>query len=139
METAARHPSTIAKREIVKDVSDNCENNSLYNIDSQKYSPARFEGCHLKNLKPHYPRRARELGFEGVVVLHVKVSKIGKPVRIEILSSSGHTLLDKAALNTLHQWSFMPAKIGGHSTESNLKICIRFSLTDTNSTEVVTS
>jgi TonB family protein len=139
MKNAAFHLPPIAKKDIAKDISGSCEKSPLHNLNSQKYSPASFQGRHLKNPKPHYPRRARELGFEGVVVLHVKVSKVGKATGIDILSSSGYTLLDKAALDTLHQWSFIPAQIGCHLTESNLKIRIRFSLTDANSTDVVAS
>jgi len=136
--TAADSP-LLSKKEMRKNSYRGCEKNNIHGLNSQKYSPASFQGSHFKNPKPHYPRRARELGFEGVVVLHVKVSKVGKATGIDILSSSGYTLLDKTALDTLHQWSFIPAQIGCHLTESNLKIRIRFSLTDANSTDVVAS
>lgn len=130
---------TIAKNEIAKDISRNCLKYPVHNLNSEKYSPASFESQQINNIQPHYPRRARELGFEGMVVVQVKVSKLGKTAGMKILSSSGYSLLDNAALDALSEWSFMPAKIGCHLIESDLKICIRFSLTDENSTEVMAS
>jgi TonB family protein len=118
---------TIARKEITMDVNGDYAKTNIHPSKPRRYSPVGFQS---NNPKPQYPKRARELGFEGLVVLYVKVSKIGKVKNIKILSSSGHTLLDKAALNALYQWSFIPAKIGYQITEGSITIRIRFSLTE---------
>ena len=51
--------------------------------------------------KPEYPRRSRELGEEGTVVLLVEVFADRRPVEIKIISSSGYPRLDKAAVKAI--------------------------------------
>jgi len=48
-----------------------------------------------------YPYRAREAGWEGRVTLHVVVAQAGAPVTLSLARSSGHGLLDEAALEMM--------------------------------------
>ena len=58
--------------------------------------------------EPTYPRLAIKRELQGSVRIRVKVSPEGKPTNTEILKSSGHELLDKAALEAVPFWQFQP-------------------------------
>jgi protein TonB len=80
------------------------------------------------NPLPDYPYRARRLGQQGRVVLRVAVSPNGMPVEVEVARSSGHDNLDDAALDTVRQWRFTPAQIGGVAVAGTVEVPITFRL-----------
>ncbi len=80
------------------------------------------------NPKPAYPRLARNRGWQGRVILEVEVSEQGHPVHIRIVKSSGHKVLDRAALKAMKKWTFTPAQKAGIHVASHLNIPIRFDL-----------
>ncbi|MDR0379207.1 MAG: TonB family protein [Candidatus Accumulibacter sp.] len=45
-----------------------------------------------------YPEQARRLGFEGTVTLFVEVSGDGRVEDVRVVASSGHSILDNAAV-----------------------------------------
>ncbi len=47
-----------------------------------------------------------DLGQQGVVMLHAEVMPNGKPKTLKVFKSSGHRLLDKAALSAVKKWEF---------------------------------
>jgi protein TonB len=55
-----------------------------------------------------YPRRARRLGQEGTPVIVFEFQRDGTLVRHDLRDSSGHELLDEAALNMLAQAAPLP-------------------------------
>lgn len=82
----------------------------------------------LKNLPPVYPARAREEGWEGAVVLKVRVGPDGSPQQVDVFKSSGYRILDEAALKAVRRWQFLPARAGGIPFSSWIKIPVRFRL-----------
>ncbi len=58
--------------------------------------------------EPTYPKLAIKRELQGSVKIRVKVSPEGKPTNTEILKSSGHELLDKAAIEAVPFWQFQP-------------------------------
>ncbi len=81
------------------------------------------------NPKPPYPLLARRRGEQGVVLLRVHVRADGEVVTAEIKQSSGSSLLDEAALQTVRvSWRFLPARLGEVSVESWVEVPIRFVL-----------
>ena len=64
------------------------------------------------NPHPAYPEPARQRGQEGKTLLLVDVDIQGNPAEIRILESSGHPLLDKAAIAAVRRWKFIPARRG---------------------------
>lgn len=56
--------------------------------------------------EPIYPRLAIRREIQGSVRLQVKVSLAGKPIDTIVLKSSGHELLDNAALEAVSDWQF---------------------------------
>lgn len=55
---------------------------------------------------PRYPAQARRLGYEGQVELMVEISEQGQVMDATIINSSGHSVLDKAAIRAIKKWRF---------------------------------
>lgn len=81
-----------------------------------------------RTLPPIYPRIARESGWEGTVLVRVTVQPDGSPESIKIRKSSGHVALDRAALEAVKKWRFLPAKDGNIPIRSVVEIPINFDL-----------
>ncbi|WP_408057203.1 energy transducer TonB [Veronia nyctiphanis] len=60
-----------------------------------------------------YPRIARKRGLEGEILIEVWLNKQGKQLKQVLLRSSGHSVLDKAAIKTIGKWKFSGAKQNG--------------------------
>jgi protein TonB len=82
------------------------------------------------NPRPDYPLTSRRRGEEGVVLLKVAVEVNGTPSAISLSKSSGHPLLDHAALEAVHRWTFEPERRGGLPMHSVVEVPVRFSLTE---------
>lgn len=89
---------------------------------------ARFDADYLRNPAPAYPAPARRLGEEGKVVLRVLVSPQGAAETVELKSTSGSQRLDDAALNTVRNWRFSPARRGETPVQSWVLVPITFRL-----------
>src|SRR5690606_18057433 len=63
---------------------------------------------------PVYPRQARLRGIQGLVKVRLGVNGKGVPVLINLIESSGHDMLDQAAIYALKKWRFM---IEGNESE----------------------
>jgi len=87
-----------------------------------------FQADYLRNPAPAYPRLSRRLGEEGEVSLRVLVDPHGKPRRVELNVSSGFERLDRAALDVVQRWSFVPARRGSRAVEAWVIVPIVFSL-----------
>ena len=85
---------------------------------------------YLQNAPPPYPWTARIRGWEGLVVLKVRMGADGRAGTVELVSSSGHDILDDAAVQAVRRWQFLPARVGGMALASTVIIPIRFQLTD---------
>jgi len=83
---------------------------------------------YFQNPPPEYPELAKQMRQEGLVLLAVDVDRQGDPVKVEIKESSGHRLLDQAALKAVSHWKFQPGRIGDLPVESAVTVPIRFRL-----------
>jgi protein TonB len=83
---------------------------------------------YLQEPKPEYPAQARRMGIEGRVVLHVEILQSGGVGRIEIRQSSGHDMLDQAAIKAVTRARFAPARISGAPITAWADVPIRFKL-----------
>ena len=81
-----------------------------------------------QNPAPAYPSEARRRGWEGTVLLMVEVLENGRPDRVTIKESSGHTVLDEAASGAVRRWMFVPAHQNGIPVRSVAEVPIVFSL-----------
>ena len=80
------------------------------------------------NPRPEYPRAAREAGWEGTVVLQVMVLPDGTAGNITLHKTSGHAILDEAALAAVKGWQFVPAMDGNFPVQSMVRMPVRFDL-----------
>ena len=96
------------------------------NIDSAP----RHSGAGLSNAPPRYPHLARRRGQEGRVVLRVEVDADGAAAAVRIRRSSGHRLLDAAAIEAVRGWRFLPAKRAGTSVAGVLDVPVSFKITE---------
>lgn len=76
---------------------------------------------------PSYPRASRRRGEEGEVVVEFGVGTDGSCREVNVLHSSGHALLDRAAEEAIARWRFQP---GGRPAVTRHRVRIRFRLKD---------
>ncbi len=84
--------------------------------------------AYLHNPSPEYPEIAMERGLAGKVMLKVHVQPNGKPDSVAVSKSSGHSILDEAAIKTVKQWSFVPAMRGKTPIAGWVTVPIAFNL-----------
>lgn len=82
------------------------------------------------NAIPEYPARARRRGWEGRVLLVVRVRADGAAETVRVASSSGHGILDRAARDAVRRWRFNPARRAGISVAASLEVPVTFRLID---------
>lgn len=78
--------------------------------------------------EPPYPPLSRRIGEEGRVVVEVKIGAEGRILGAEVIESSSHSRLDRAALKAAGQVSFRPATASGAPVESRMSVAYRFEL-----------
>jgi protein TonB len=94
------------------------------------FVPPRPVSAVTGNRKPTYPLDARRRGLQGLVVLRVFVSVQGTAQDVSVLTSSGHPILDDAAIAAVRTWRFEPATQGGVPESGSADVPIRFMLQD---------
>jgi protein TonB len=83
---------------------------------------------YLRNPRPPYPEMARARGWEGQVVLKVRVAASGRAEAVAIKRSSGRHLLDDAALEAVKGWTFVAATQGGVAIPGWVEVPLVFKL-----------
>lgn len=83
---------------------------------------------YLQNPKPAYPPLSKRLGEQGKVIVHVFIGIDGLPQKADIKQSSGYDRLDKAALDTVMKWRYVPGKRGGVPQAMGYDVPINFVL-----------
>lgn len=81
-------------------------------------APARVElpstnAEYLQNPPPAYPAASRRAGEQGKVVVRVLIGADGVARDAELRQSSGFDRLDRAALETVRTWRYVPGKRNG--------------------------
>jgi protein TonB len=89
---------------------------------------ARFDADYLRNPAPTYPPMSRKFHEEGKVLLQVNVTATGMAEQVQIKQGSGYSRLDEAALNTVRQWRFTPARRGDEAVAASVVVPIVFRL-----------
>ncbi|MBI4938878.1 MAG: energy transducer TonB [Nitrosomonadales bacterium] len=92
-----------------------------------------YKASYLNNPRPPYPFAARRMGLQGKVILNVEVLAEGLCGQINVHQSSGHEMLDNAAMQTVKTWKFAPARQAGHAVTKWFKIPIQFALNNNES------
>ena len=81
-----------------------------------------------ENPEPEYPPLARRRQQEGTVVLEALVTREGKVGGLVVHQSSGHPLLDEAALKGVKGWRFEPGRRGAVAVVMQVLVPVRFGL-----------
>lgn len=90
--------------------------------------PPRYNAAYLSNPPPVYPLAARRRGVEGTVLVRAEISAGGECQRAELKKTSGHEMLDNAALEAVKKWRFVPAKRGSQAVIAWVEVPITFKL-----------
>ena len=85
---------------------------------------------YLEPARPPYPRHAREMGWEGTVLLRMEIGPDGMVAQLKVQRSSGHRLLDQAAITAAQRWRFVPETDGGFTMPAIVDVPVRFDLAD---------
>jgi len=90
--------------------------------------PPRYALGTAANPAPSYPLAARYEGAEGRVVLRVRVDASGTVRAIALAATSGHPILDRAAMEAVRRWRFEPARAAGLPVPGEVDVPIQFRL-----------
>lgn len=94
----------------------------------ETFTQARADAGYGYNPKPKYPSVARSRGWTGKVILQVRVSADGEAEQVTVAQSSGHEILDEAAVSAVENWRFTPAKRGDTAVASTVRVPMNFQL-----------
>ena len=75
----------------------------------------------LNDVPARYPPAALETGLESEVELLVTVRQDGKVGEVEVIRSGGPAF-DRAAEESIRQWRFAPATLGGRAVSSRIRV-----------------
>lgn len=94
------------------------------NGEAPDREPRPLPGCR----PPAYPERARALGITGTVELRVQLSADGAVLDVAVARSSGSRLLDRAALDAVRAWRFLPRLRAGRAVPCEILQPVAFGL-----------
>ena len=90
--------------------------------------PPNFVAAYLDNPAPTYPATSKRLGETGTVILRVLVNPQGRADSVQVERSSSYSRLDRAALDAVRQWKFVPAKQGDQAVAAWVLVPLNFEL-----------
>ena len=78
---------------------------------------------------PDYPIASKRRHEEGVVQLVVTIGPDGRPTHVSLFRSSGHPVLDQAAIDKVRgEWTFEPERASGVPVASQAIVPVRWTL-----------
>jgi periplasmic protein TonB len=81
-----------------------------------------------RNREPVYPPDAVRRAEQGAVILLIHVSPEGLASGVDVLESSGHASLDRAARDAVTAWHFLPAVKDGRPIPFDMPMRVTFQL-----------
>ena len=81
-----------------------------------------------RNIKPDYPKGARQRGEQGDVILEIRVNAAGAVDDVKVATSSGFAELDEAAVRAARTAKFSPARSGRDPVASTARLKLQFKL-----------
>lgn len=83
---------------------------------------------YLDNPAPDYPPVSRELSEQGRVLVRAMVNADGHVKQVLLRKSSGFSRLDQAALDSVKNWRFVPARRGEQPVPAWVVVPVAFTL-----------
>ena len=81
-----------------------------------------------RNIRPDYPKGARQRGEQGDVILEIRVNAEGAVDDVRVATSSGFAELDEAAVRAAKAAKFSPARSGHDPVASTARLKLQFKL-----------
>jgi periplasmic protein TonB len=81
-----------------------------------------------RNREPVYPPDAVRRAEQGAVILLIHVSPEGLASSVDVMESSGHASLDRAARDAVAAWHFLPAVKDGRPIPFDMPLRVTFQL-----------
>ena len=82
----------------------------------------------MQSTIPDYPPEAAWRGITGTTVMVVTVAETGAVGDVRIESSSGSEALDAAAVASVREWQFAPARRGDRSIPARVRVPVAFEI-----------
>lgn len=100
--------------------------------NQQAESKARVISVIYQELNQHftYPKLAQKRNWQGKVLLSLQVSTNGKINNVQIHKSSGYSVLDQAAIDSLIKVGYLPQISSWLPYDINLKLPVIYQLTE---------
>lgn len=102
--------------------------NSRRVIEAQQPEDRHVAPAHGKNPPPDYPEFALRSRQEGTVWIRAKVNAAGEAKEVSLEKTSGHRILDAAALKAARWWQFTPAMKNGEPVSSEVVFPVRYEI-----------
>ena len=83
---------------------------------------------YIERVEPRYPPMAKRARAQGTVFLRVIIGTDGRPREVRVERSSGHEVLDTAALNAVTRWVFRPYSENGVARVASVIVPIEFTI-----------
>ncbi|HXC01266.1 MAG TPA: energy transducer TonB [Opitutaceae bacterium] len=77
---------------------------------------------------PDYPAEMKVNGITGTTTVGFICDAEGRVENVQVVTSSGSSELDQAAVNAVSRWIFEPGRKGGHAVNSRMTFPIAFTL-----------
>lgn len=90
--------------------------------------PPNVRAAYANNPQPVYPAASRRLNEQGISRLRVLVGADGRVQNLELEKSSGFARLDAAAMSTVRDWKFAPARQGDSAVPAWVLVPINWKL-----------
>jgi protein TonB len=74
----------------------------------REYRNGEWKTLIIANPRPEYPREARLKGMQGQGYFRIYFGRDGRATRVGVIKSTGHELLDNAAITAFRQWHAKP-------------------------------
>lgn len=91
-----------------------------------EHGPAPLAG----NPLPDYPSAARRRAIQGRAVVRATVAADGRVASVELVRSTSHDMLDRAAVEAVRRWRFTPARRGEVAIAGAVDVPVVFRLED---------
>lgn len=80
----------------------------------------------IKDVRPVYPKEAKDAGIQGVVILEVVIDPAGRVSRVDVARSIPE--LDQAAVDAVQEWEFEPTYVKGKAVSVEMTVTVNFTL-----------
>jgi len=81
------------------------------------------------NKHPTYPEIAQRKGWTGTTILELELDQSGRVVETRLIQTSGHAVLDRAAIDAAKTWWFTPATLDDRPVPATVRVPFPFTLT----------